>query len=152
AFADMPGLFQMVLDGVGDVDVNVIATTGTYLDADSLRVPSNTRLATFVPQSLLLPLCDAVVAHGGYGSLMGALRAGLPVVSVPIAASDNEPNALRLEQLGAGKALLEQNRSAEDVAAALTEVLHDPSYRTCAQRLADEIAALPPPAHAATLL
>jgi UDP:flavonoid glycosyltransferase YjiC (YdhE family) len=73
-------------------------------------------------------------------------------VSVPIAAADNEPNALRLEQLGAGKALLEQNRSAVDVAAALTEVFNDPSYRSCAQGLADEIAALPPPAHAATLL
>jgi hypothetical protein len=27
-------------------------------------------------------------------------------VSVPIAASDNEPNALRIERLGAGKAVL----------------------------------------------
>ena len=152
AFADTPGLFQTVLDGVGSVDVNVIATTGSTLDADTLRVPSNTRLASFVPQSLLLPHCDAMVAHGGYGSLMGALRAGLPVVSVPIAAADNEPNAVRLERLGAGKALLEQDRSAENVAAALTEILHEPSYRTCAQGLAKEIAALPPPAHAATLL
>ena len=122
------------------------------LDADTLRVPSNTRLASFVPQSLLLPHCDAVVAHGGYGSLMGALRAGLPVVSVPIAASDNEPNALRLERLGGGKALLEQDRSAEDIANALNEILQQPSYRAHAEEIAHEIAALPPPAHAATLL
>jgi UDP:flavonoid glycosyltransferase YjiC (YdhE family) len=59
---------------------------------------------------------------------------------------------LRLEQLGAGKALLEQDRSAVDVAAALTEVLHDPSHRTRAQGLGQQIAALPPPVHAATLL
>jgi UDP:flavonoid glycosyltransferase YjiC (YdhE family) len=152
AFAGASGLFQTVLDGVGSVDVNVIATTGTTIDADTLRVPSNTRVASFVPQSLLLPHCDAMVAHGGYGSLMGALRAGLPVVSVPLAAADNEPNAMRVERLGAGKALIEPRRSAEDVAAALTEVLQQPSYRAHAQGIADEIAALPPPAHAATLL
>jgi UDP:flavonoid glycosyltransferase YjiC (YdhE family) len=102
-FAGTPGLFQTILDGVGSLDVNVIATTGRSLDANTIRVPSNTRIATFVPQALLLPHCDAVVAHGGYGSLMGALRAGLPIVSVPIGAADNVPNALRLEMLGAGR-------------------------------------------------
>ena len=151
-FADTPGLFQTVLDGVGSLDVNVIATTGTRFDAGTVRVPSNTRIASFVPQSLLLPHCDAVVAHGGYGSLMGALRAGLPVVSVPIAAADNVPNAVRLELLGAGRAVIDPERRAADVTAALAEILREPSYRTRAQDIADEIAALPPPTHAATLL
>jgi UDP:flavonoid glycosyltransferase YjiC (YdhE family) len=151
-FADTPGLFQKVMDAVGALDINAIATTGSRLDTSTITVPPNARIAKFVPQTLLLPHCDAVVAHGGYGTLMGALRMGLPVVSVPIAAADNVPNAIRLEMLGAGRAVVDPDRTVDDIASALTQVLRDPLYRRNARKVADEIAALPPPSHVVTLL
>ncbi len=148
-----PGLFDLVLRGLAELDVNVIATIGRNLDAASLGPqPDHVRLVAFVPQSLLFPRCDAVVAHGGYGSLMGALRFGLPVVSVPVAAIDNVLNARRLEKLGAGLAVHEADRSASAVARAVKRVLSEPEFRMAAGRLAEEIATLPPPAHAAGLL
>jgi UDP:flavonoid glycosyltransferase YjiC (YdhE family) len=110
------------------------------------------RLAQYVPQGALLARCDAVVAHGGYGSLMGALKRGLPIVSVPVAASDNGPNASRLEHLGAGLAVHEHARSPSAVTEAVRAVLTDGRYRVAAQALATEIAALPSPTEAAMLV
>ena len=43
--------------------------------------------------------------RAGYGSLTGALRRGLPILSLPLAPPDNRFNAARLVELGAGLAL-----------------------------------------------
>jgi UDP:flavonoid glycosyltransferase YjiC (YdhE family) len=110
------------------------------------------RLTRHVAQAALLPRCDAVVAHGGYGSLLGALAHGRPVVSVPLAAPDNVRNAVRLEGRGAGIAVPEHERSPERVREAVRTILTDPSYRTAAGVLAAEIAALPDPIATAALI
>ncbi len=152
-FNATPGAFAMVLAGLHELDVNVIATTGRSLDPASLGPqPAHIRLAEFIPQRLLLPHCDAVVAHGGYGSLMGALQHGLPVVSVPLAAADNISKASRLAELGAGIAVHEDARSSRAITDAVSAVLHDGNYRAAARALADEIAALPSPADVVGLL
>ena len=152
-FNGEPGVFEMVLEGLRDVDANVIATTGGAIDPTSFGPqPVHVRLARYIPQGALLARCNAVVAHGGYGSLMGALKHGLPVVSVPLAAPDNAGNASRLEQLGAGVAVHEHARSPRAVTEAVRAVLTDGRYRVAAQGLADEIAALPSPTEVATLV
>jgi len=62
-----PGVFEMVLEGLHDVDANVIATTGRSIDPASFgRQPEHVRLTRYVPQGALLPRCDAVVALGLY--------------------------------------------------------------------------------------
>ena len=100
----------------------------------------------------MAPQCQAVIAHGGYGSLMGALRHGLPVVSIPAGAADNVPNAIRLTLIGAGLAVMPHARTSGEVRAALLAVLEDPSYGVAARSVAAEIEALPPAKHAATLI
>jgi UDP:flavonoid glycosyltransferase YjiC (YdhE family) len=152
-FNGEPGVFEMVLEGLRDVDANVIATTGRSIDPASFgQQPEHVRLTRYVPQGVVLPRCHAVVAHGGYGSLMGALKHALPVVSVPLAASDNVTNASRLEQLGAGLAIHEDGRSPRAVTDAVRATLEDDRYRVASRALADEIAALPSSTDAAKLL
>lgn len=151
-FTDDPELWAMVFDGVSDLHVQVIATVGASADLSTVRAPTNVRLATFVPQALLLPHCRAVLGHGGYGTLMGALRVGVPVVSIPVGASDNVINARRVQDIGAGIALTRSDRSAADVRDAVRTVLQEQSFRSVAEHIASEIAALPPAEHAATLL
>lgn len=63
---------------------------------------------------------------------MGALRVGLPVVPVPVGAADNVSNARRLEMIGAGRAVMHEDRSSRDVAKALRHVLDDASYGAAA--------------------
>lgn len=144
-----PGLWPMVLDGLEQTGLSVVATVGSEIDPASLGPrPPRMRIERFVPQQMVLGRCAAAVTHGGYGSLMGCLVRGLPVVSVPIAAGDNVPNATRLATLGAGVAVLPKERSVERITEAVERVLREPGYGARARAIATEIAALPPASHA----
>ena len=65
----------------------------------------------------------------------GALAHGLPVVVLPLFGGDPWHTAQRVSELGA-----------------VRRVLHEPAFRRAAQRLADEIQALPPVADAPAVL
>ena len=145
-YADEPNLFRTVLDGVAGAEVDAVVTTGPTVDPDSLGdYPDNIRITRFVPQTLLLSRCAAVVAHAGYGTTFGAMRLGLPMVTIPIASSDNAINAARLRDLGAAIAIGERDRSALAIRTALQRVLDEMSYRLAAQDVARELARTPGP-------
>ena len=55
----------------------------------------------FVPQADVFGHASLVVTHGGSGTTLGALAAGLPLVVVPLFA-DQPDNARRVEAVGAG--------------------------------------------------
>lgn len=147
-----PDLFQTVFDAVADLDIRAVATIGMNTDATDLEVPHNVRTVPFLSQGLILDHADLVVAHGGYGSLTGALRRGLPVLSLPLFPPDNRFNAAQLVRLGAGLALGDDERSTEAIRQSLQRLLDHREYRDRAEEIADEIAALPPIDHAAILL
>ena len=62
------------------------------------------QIERYLPHSAVLPRCDVVVSHGGSGTVIGALAAGLPSVVLPMGA-DQPLNAARCEALGVGVAL-----------------------------------------------
>jgi UDP:flavonoid glycosyltransferase YjiC (YdhE family) len=74
--------------------------------------------------------------------VLGALAAGLPLVVMPLFA-DQPNNAARVADVGAGIALPARVVSPADIRGALSRVLEDGSFRSAAQRVAAEIAALP---------
>jgi UDP:flavonoid glycosyltransferase YjiC (YdhE family) len=145
-------LFARVLAGLRELPAAVVATVGSEIDPDELGpVPDRVRVERYVPQGLVLPRCSAVVSHGGSGSVLGALAHGLPSVLLPMGA-DQPLNAARCEELGVARVLDALTATPADVRDAVADVLADPSYRLAAERLRDELAALPGPAHAVALL
>jgi MGT family glycosyltransferase len=125
---------------------------GRHLDpAEFGPQPANVHIERYIPQALILPHCDAVVSHGGSGSVIGALAHGLPMVLIPMGA-DQPVNAARCAELGVGRVLDAMTATPQDVRDAVSTVLVDPTYRQAAERMRDEIAALPGPAHAVKLL
>ena len=83
-----------------------------------------------------MPHAAAMVGHGGSGSTLAALAAGVPTAFVPQFV-DGPANAERVAALGAGIV-------ATDLAQAVHALLEDRSYRDAAERVASEIRALPP--------
>jgi len=145
-------LFERVLAGLGDLRVNVVATVGSQIDpAEFGSLPENVHVERYIPQSLVLPHCDAVVSHGGSGSVLGSLAFGLPMVLIPMGA-DQPLNAARCEKLGAARVLDAIAATPETVREAVSSVLSDSAYRSAAERMRDEIAALPGPEEAVPLL
>jgi MGT family glycosyltransferase len=143
AFAETPGVFEAIVDGLAGEPIDVVATVGRDGDPERLRRrASNLRVERYIPNSLLLPHCAALVAHAGYGTAMGGLAAGLPMVLVPIAA-DQFLHAGRCEALGAARVVAPEQVSPEAIRDAVRFVLTDPGPAQRARALAAEIAALP---------
>jgi len=144
--------FPAILEGLRDEPVNLILTVGRDNDpAQWGPQPPNVRIAQFIPQSALLPHCDLVVHHGGLSTVTGTLNAGLPMVVIPISA-DQPYNAACCAALGVGVVIEPGERSTEAIREAVRHVLADPTYRQKAERLRDEMAALPGPEYAVALL
>ena len=152
-FAQESGdLFGRLLAGVRELPVDVLVTVGPALDPAELGPqPSHVRVEQFVPLAQVLPRCAAVVTHGGSGTVVAALAAGVPCVVLPMGA-DQPLNADRCVALGVGRALDAVTATPAEVSRALLAVLHDPAYRVAAEAVRAEVAALPGPEHAAVLL
>jgi UDP:flavonoid glycosyltransferase YjiC (YdhE family) len=145
-------LFERVLTGLRDLPLHLIVTVGRELDPESFGLqPSNVRIERYIRQWDVLPQCDVVVNHGGSGSVIGALAHGLPMVVLAMGA-DQSLNAGRCQALGVGIALDGARASPRSVGEAVTTILSDQSYRVAAEAIRDEIAALPGPAAAVSLL
>jgi UDP:flavonoid glycosyltransferase YjiC (YdhE family) len=75
----------------------------------------------------------------------------LPLVSVPLGA-DQPLNAAACAALGVGVTVGPEERTPEAIRAAVRKVLAHPTYRQNAERVRDELAALPGPEYAVALL
>jgi UDP:flavonoid glycosyltransferase YjiC (YdhE family) len=138
-------VFRVLLAAIDGLECNAIVTIGRENDPSALEpLPENVVVERYIPQALLLPRCDAVVSHGGSGSLLATLAAGLPMLLVPQGADQFE-NAAHAAQIGAAKVLLPNELTEDAVRAAVAGLLEDQSYRESAARVAAEIAAMPPP-------
>lgn len=149
---DPDDLLRPALEALADRDAIVVATTGIPgRDELPFAVPSNTRVAGFVPFAELLPHVDLMVTNGGWGGTLTALGHGIPLV---IAGGDlDKPEvAARVAWSGAGLNLRTGTPSARAVGDAVTRVLADPSFRAAASRVADELRSLGGADRAADLL
>ena len=135
-----------------DALVNLIVALGPNLDpAEYGPQPEHIHLERYIPQSLILPRCDLVIAHGGFSTVLTTLAAGLPLVLIQIAA-DMFDNARRCAALDLGRVVEPDQRTAEGIREAVQRMLTTPTYQENAQRLRTEIEAQPDPTHAVTLL
>jgi UDP:flavonoid glycosyltransferase YjiC (YdhE family) len=133
--------YRAVLEALATLPVRALLTTGPVMPHGELgTVPPNVTVETFVPQAEVLPLADAVICHGGSGTLLGALAHGLPQVVVPLFA-DQPHNAAAIERAGAGLSVTDL--SAPVLRAAIARVLEDAGLRQTARRIGGEIAGMP---------
>ncbi len=143
-FNQAPGTFQAILAALSTEDVNVIITVGRSMDPAQFKpLPPHIHLERYIPQTLILPRCDAVIFHGGYNSLHSTLWHGLPMVITPLGAGDQYPTGLLCAKLGAGILVKEQPPEPDAIRAAVRAVLEQPGYRIRAQQLQRDIKALP---------
>ncbi|MFN8524548.1 MAG: glycosyltransferase [Chloroflexota bacterium] len=96
----------------------------------------------YIPYSRLLPLCDAVITHGGSGPICAALALGIPQVIIP-RFGDHPENAQRCAELGTALVLQPGDVTAAALRDAVRQVLGDPRYRLAARSVQDEMRHLP---------
>jgi UDP:flavonoid glycosyltransferase YjiC (YdhE family) len=113
-------------------------------------LPSTILALPYAPYGLLMPRVRAVVHQCGIGTLSHALRAGVPSVACPFA-FDQPNNARRLQALGVAEVVLPRERTAKNLAPALSRLLTGDAPAR-AQRLGEMIRAEDGVARACALL
>jgi MGT family glycosyltransferase len=140
------------VDALRDEHVNLVVTVGRNGNPEQFGPqPPHVRIERYIPQSLLFARCDLVLSHGGSNTMLAALAHGIPQVMVPITA-DQPDNAERCVAAGVARMVPLAEASAASIRVAALAVLADPGYRLAAERVRDEMAALPGTDHVVSLL
>ncbi len=144
-----PRVMTRAIAGLGRLDARVLVAAGPTVDLSSLgELPGNVRVEPWVPQAEVLPHTALVVHHGGSGTTLGCLAAGVPQLVIPQGA-DQFDNAAMVTRCGAGEQIPPAALTADTITDAAARLLKDAAVRDAADRLAAEIAAMPSPADVA---
>ena len=136
-------MYRQTLEALADLPVRVLMTTGGDGDVPVDPVPANAHVESWWPQADVMAAASAMIGHGGFGTTMLALAAGVPQVVAPLFASDQVANAERVAGVGAGIQVPAGPAAVTHLPAALKQVLADPAFRARARVVAADIAALP---------
>lgn len=139
---DPDELLRPALAGLAEDEVEVVATLGRRgLRWPGAATPANATVVDVVDFGALLARASVFVSNGGWGGVLAALSAGVPVVVAPGTAADKPEVARRIARAGAGVDLRRRRPSPAAVAAGVRMVLSDPRYAERARALRDELAA-----------
>ncbi|MFF2149360.1 nucleotide disphospho-sugar-binding domain-containing protein [Kitasatospora sp. NPDC058190] len=138
---------ERVIAAAAEVDADFVLATGELDLATLGTLPDNVHAYGWVPWRALLDTCAAAVHHGGSGTALAALDAGVPQLALPDG-SDRFINAHAVRDRGAGL-----SAGAEEIGPALLErLLTDTALARTAREVSAEIAAMPDPAAVAQRL
>ena len=139
-----PGAYRRAIEALEQY--SVLVTIGDRRDPGELGpLPPNVRVERWVSQAELMRRTLVMVSHGGSGSTLMALAAGVPQAFVPLFV-DGPANARGVAELGAGLV------AGDDLAGDVQALIEDPRYARAAAAVADEIASLPPVDEAVELI
>ncbi len=136
-FQDQIGCLRRVVDAMRTMPVRVVVTTGPAIDAAALAPPANTTVVTSAPHRQVLQHAAVVVTHGGHGTVMKSLAAGVPMVLLPHG-RDQPDTAARVTARGAGLTV-KRTAGPNTIAAAVRQVLQNGSYRAAARQLGQAV-------------
>jgi MGT family glycosyltransferase len=132
-FQDQVGCLQRVLDALGTLKIRGVMTAGPAIDVTELTSPANVTILERGSHQQILQHAALLITHGGHGTAMKALAAGVPMVLLPHG-RDQGDTATRVTLRGAGISL-GRTAASTTIAAAARRVLQNDSYRRAAQRL-----------------
>jgi MGT family glycosyltransferase len=135
-----PDLYRQAIDALAELPVRILVTVGRDADPAALGpLPPNVHVERWVPIAAVLHEAAALVTHGGSGTTLAALAAGVPMALLPLSA-DQPRNARLIDDVGAGIAL----ESVPALAGAVRTLLAGDRPARVARRIAGEIGELPP--------
>ena len=131
---DPADLIRPTVQGLTGHGHLIVCTTGGAPPSALGPLPDDVRAAAFLPHDLLLPAIDVMVTNGGWGGVLAAVHAGVPLV-VAGDSLDKPEVARRVAWSGTGLDLRTGRPSPQQVRRAVHEVLSRPQMRRRAGEL-----------------
>lgn len=136
-FMDHADQLQRAVTALGTLPVRGLVTTGPAIDPEQIDAPDGVTVVRSAPHREVLAHTDVLLTHGGHGTVIKGLVAGVPIVCMPTG-RDQPDNAARLTARDAGLKV-SKNASPAKIAAAVQRVLTDPSFQQAAARLGEQL-------------
>lgn len=136
-FQNHVACLQRITDALGSLPVRGVVTTGPAVPPGAIRAPVNVTVTASAPHREILPSARLVVTHGGHGTVVKALAAGVPLVILHHG-RDQADNAARVVERGAGVSV-PRGASSQRIARAVAAVLGDAAFSTAASHLGEAI-------------
>jgi UDP:flavonoid glycosyltransferase YjiC (YdhE family) len=130
-------VLRRIVAALDILPVRGVVTTGPALDPAEVPGTERVRVVRSAPHAQLFAASDVVITHAGHGTLMKALAAGVPALCLPMG-RDQGGNLVRAARHGAVIGLKPSAPPAR-IAAAVRQLLDEPSYRLAARRLGERI-------------
>jgi UDP:flavonoid glycosyltransferase YjiC (YdhE family) len=130
-------LLPRIVAALADLDIELIITATKQDVAGLGDVPPSVRVLERCPLHLALPGCAVVIHHGGAGSVMTAIAAGVAQLAITFA-SEQVRIGERLAASGAGRHLPGHLASAQAIRDEVELMLAGPRYRQAAAELHEE--------------
>jgi glycosyltransferase (activator-dependent family) len=132
-----------LLDGLADLDVEVVATLDATQLAAVPKIPDNLRAVDFVPMNELLAGCSAIVHQGGGATIGNAVVNGVPQLVIPGTTWSERISAVAQVERGNGLLVDLDDMTPLAVRSGIEQLLTEPSFRTRALEVRDEMLARP---------
>ncbi len=136
-YQDQAQALRNAIEAIEGIATQGIVTLGPAMEPSDFRTPDNVSIVAAADHDRLMATASAVITHAGHGTVMRSLRAGVPLVCLPMGRDQND-TAARVDYHGVGVRL---RRSAEprEIRAALQMVLSEPRFALRAQDLRQDI-------------
>lgn len=152
--SNAPLVLSAAAKGLANLDMDVIMATGTHRRPEEMGLEplaKNIRVERWVSYDHLLPRTDLVVTTAGAGTVVSALRLGIPLVMVPTD-WDKPDVACRTAEAGAGLLLKPEQCTPQALRTAVQTVLTTSAFRENAHRIAESFKRYGGPGQGAELL
>lgn len=106
---DLLPLWEAAFAGTG---WEIVVSTGGRQVPHRWRRRGNMQVFSWIPGAAMAAQADVILFHGGYGTMMETVRAGVPSVVLPFH-TEQESNGRRLQQSGAAQVLAPEEESLE---------------------------------------
>ncbi|MDR3083636.1 MAG: DUF1205 domain-containing protein [Streptomyces sp.] len=132
-------------DSVSDLDLEMVATLNSNQLATVGALPDNIRAIGYVPLNQLLPTSSAVIHHGGGGTSGACVAFQVPQLIMPIPMWDEKVIARHISDRGAGLLIDPEAFEVDSMRKDLVRLLTEPSFRSGARDLYEDLLAAPAP-------
>ncbi|HEY6399558.1 MAG TPA: glycosyltransferase [Solirubrobacteraceae bacterium] len=142
-------LMKRIVEMLSSTPYRYVVSMGPQHDAYDLA--DNMSGEEFLPQTSVLPHVDAVITHGGNNTTTECMWFGKPMLMLPIF-WDQHDNAQRVHETSYGIRMPTYSCSAQQLTAALDQLVHDASLRTRAAAAGERLRRRPGTTMAADLI
>ena len=147
-----PALYHRIAEACVGLDVQLVITLGGRRKVGEFAdLPGHPLVVENAPQIELLELANVVITHAGPNTVLETLRAGKPMLALPIAL-DQPAVAAHLQRLGLAEVLCARDCSAADVRDALLKLMTSETYLIAVRVLQAQLQSLNGAALAATII